>query len=810
MRRVIFALLLPVVGMFTSQAQFVFSGSVKTDQNVPLEGAVVLVEGVATSALSGNNGTFRVQEIPKGTFKVMVSYLGYDTFSESIDFSGNISRDIVLKESVTRFEEVIVSAVRAQYNTPTTFSTLRKKDIEKIALGQDATYLLAMEPSVVSTSDAGTGIGYTSMRIRGVESSKINVTINGIPLNDPESHGVFWVDVPDIATSSQSIQVQRGVGTSTNGSGAFGASINMQTDNISQNPFFEYSGAAGSFNTLKNSVHFGSGLINKHWFFEGKASSVNSDGYIDRGWSNLKSYFAQTGYYSDKTIIKLIGFGGWEETYQAWYGIDSATLYNPDFGRKYNPAGAYTDNLGNQKFFDNMIDHYQQDHLQLHILHKFNQNLSFNAALHYTYGRGYYQDYVPSSWGMDLNYFGLPNGYYGKDSTLNPNGSYSTFYHDTLSITDVIHRLWLDNQFYGTVWGLTYNLNKLTLIWGGAVNKYGNAKHFGQVMWGQYFFEGTTGKHYYDNEAEKTDWNTYLKVNYQIIDPLSLFVDMQIRQISYKAWGHNKEYTPADVILNINKKYSFFNPKAGLLYNLNKNTNFYTSFAIAHREPTRGDFLDSETGEEPKPESLYDFELGARHNENNMYAEASAFNMQYLDQLILTGELNGVGSPIRKNVGKSYRRGIEIVGGYIPVHYIRLDGNFTFSVNKTEYSEFISGTNFNKQYHDIAMSPKTVAAVKITLIPLTNLEAAIQLKHVGKQYLDNSQSYYRKLDEYNIIDFLMSYSKMIEGTGLISINLKINNIFNTMYISNGRVSGGIPYYFPQAGINFLAGASMRF
>jgi iron complex outermembrane recepter protein len=809
MKRVIFALLMPVIGIITTQAQFNFSGSVKTEENVPLSGATVIIESLSTSTFSGGDGTYKVLNVPNGTFKVTISFIGYETYSELINFSDNIIRNIKLKENVTQFEEVVVSALRAQNNTPTTFSMIRKKEIEKIALGQDAPYLLASEPSVVVTSDAGTGIGYTSMRVRGVESSKINVTINGVPLNDAESHGVFWVDVPDIASSSQSIQVQRGVGTSTNGSGAFGASINMQTDNISQTPFYEYSGAAGSFNTYKNSLHFGTGLIKDHWFLEGKVSGIKSNGYIDRGWSDLKSYFAQTGYYSDKTIVKLIGFGGWEETYQAWYGIDSATLYNPAYGRKYNWTGAYTDNEGNQKFFDNMLDHYQQDHLQLHVLHKFNQDLNFNAALHYTYGRGYYQDFIPASWGMDLDYFGLPNGYFGKDSVLNADNSYSTFYHDTISITDVIHRLWLDNQFYGGVWGLTYNLDKLTLIWGGAINKYDNAKHYGQVMWARFFNDGITGKHYYDNQANKTDWNTFVKTSYKIIEPLSFFLDLQFRHISYKAWGLNKEYT--DAAIDIDKKYSFFNPKAGFLYAINKNTNIYVSYAIANREPTRSDFLDAEDGETPKPESLNDIEAGARYFKENMYAEATFYNMQYKDQLILTGELNTVGTPIRKNVGKSYRRGLELIGGIKPVKYLKFDGNLTISSNKTEYSEVVSDSIVTKHNNnDIAFSPYLIASVKLTVLPFEGFETALQFKYIDKQYLDNTQSDLRKLDAFGFTDLLFSYSNNLEKIGNISMSLKINNVFDVVYISNGRVSDGTPYYFPQAGRNFLAGLTVRF
>lgn len=787
MRRLIIVLLMPFVFFAYGWAQWTISGSVLTSEKEALAGAYVEIPELSINSVTDADGRFNLKDIPTGKHTLTISFIGYYTYSETIDFSSNLKREIVLSEKIETFEEVVVSAVRAQKNTPTTFTIIQKKDIEKMNFGQDAPFMLAQEPSVVVTSDAGTGIGYTGMRIRGSDSRKINVTINGVPMNDPESHGVFWVDVPDIASSAQSIQIQRGVGTSTNGSGAFGGSINLQTDNFSQKAFYEYTGAAGSFNTLKNSLHVGTGLINNHWFLEGKVTGIKSDGYIKRGWSDLKSYFAQIGYYSKKDIVKLVAFGGWEETYQAWYGVTAEEM---DRDRRYNAAGYISGNGDSALFYDQMIDHYQQDHFQLHYIHTFSENLKFNIALHYTYGRGYYQDYVPG-W-YPLSMFGLPSQVSGND---------------TIEYTDVIQRLWLDNDFYGTTWGLNYASDRFSLTWGGAANKFDN-DHFGQVMWARYFLSGLPGKHFYDNNAVKKDWNTFIKLNYKILDPLTLFVDLQLRNINYKAAGLNREYN--DQVIDIDKSFSFFNPKAGLLFAPNQSTSVYFSYAMAHREPTRDDYLSAAPNEEPKAEILQDYELGSRYSINKFFSEVTLYYMNYTDQLVLTGELNSVGTPKRKNVGKSYRAGLELLGGLQLSDMVKIDLNATFSRNKTDFIESVSDSFIKHNNVDLAFSPKLIMGSKLTIVPVKGIEAMLSFKYVDKQFLDNTMSDKRKLDSYGLIDFMVSYNRLFDKTSKVTLSLKVNNVLDKMYISNGRVSSGTPYYYPQAGRNFLASLSVRF
>lgn len=790
--RVFLLLLMPFVFFLNLRAQNKLSGQVIDKQQNAIESAIVTLTELNQTTETDNKGNFSFNNIPHNTYTIRVFRSGYNTLEKSVELKGNSNEIIVLEEYLTNLEEVVVSAIRAQKTTPTTYSYISKKDIGKLNLGQDAPYVLNMEPSVVVSSDAGTGIGYTGLRLRGSDLRKINVTINGVPLNDPESHGVFWVDVPDVASSVQSIQIQRGVGTSTNGSGAFGGSINLQTDNFSEKAFAEYSGNVGSFNTFKNSLHFGSGLINKHWFAEAKVGQLNSDGYRDRAWSNLKSYFAQAGYVSEKTIVKLVGFGGWEETYQAWYSVSQSDI--DTYGRKYNPAGYYIDDNGNDAYYDKMIDHYQQDHLQLHFIHKFSDNLSFNAAAHYTYGRGYYQDYVPYFWEMPFSSIGLEDYVSGSD---------------TVTTSDFIHRMWLKNHFYGSVFGLTYTTDRFSVTWGGAANNYAPAKHFGEVTWVKNYPTPLPGGNYYDNEAEKSDLNTYIKANFRVVGDLYAFADMQLRRIHYKAWGLNREYV--DQQIDIDREFNFFNPKAGVYYQINSNMNLYASVAVANREPNRADLIEAGEEEDIKNESLYDYEAGFRYNKENMYFESVFYNMIYDNQLVLTGELNSVGTPLRQNVGSSYRRGIELSVGVKPLRYLKIDGNISLSSNKTDFT--INDTaNMVKTLKNVslAFSPDIVASGRITFYPFKNFEASIIEKHVGKQYLDNTENESRILKAYTVFDFSLGYNFKIKKIQL-GLNAKLINMFDEMYSSNGSISGsGKAKYYPQAGRHILAGITVRF
>ncbi|MEP6803547.1 MAG: TonB-dependent receptor, partial [Flavobacterium sp.] len=545
---------------------------------------------------------------------------------------------------VNKLDDVLVSAVRVTTKTPVSFSNLDKKDIKYRNLGQDIPILMNYLPSVVTTSDAGNGMGYTGIRVRGSDATRVNVTINGIPYNDAESQGTFWVNMPDFASSLESLQLQRGVGTSTNGSGAFGASLNMLTDNYASKANGEISSSYGSFNSKKNTVKFSTGLLNDHFELAGRLSTIKSDGYVDRASSHLKSYFLQGTYVGKTTLIKALVFGGTEKTYQSWNGIDAETL-NSD--RTYNSSGAYTDEAGNQRFYDNETDNYNQNHYQLHWSESFSDKWSTNLALHYTKGKGYYDNYKEDA---DMADYGLlPVG--------------------AVTITDLVRQKWLDNDFYGTTFSVKYKEEKLDVIFGGGWNKY-EGDHFGKVIWARYASQSELGDHYYDDYSAKTDGNIFAKANYQFTEKLSFYGDLQYRNVTYKA---NSAETGV-----VDDNFNFFNPKAGLNYEINQKNTLYFSYARANREPNRTDY----EGGNVKPEKLNDFELGWRLNSEKFQLTSNFYYMAYKDQLILTGTLDDVGAPIRSNTDKSYRLGFEVDATIKLSDKFILRPNFTLSSNK--------------------------------------------------------------------------------------------------------------------------------
>ncbi|MEP1016452.1 TonB-dependent receptor, partial [Maribacter dokdonensis] len=481
--------------------------------------------------------------------------------------------------------------------------------------------LMNFLPSVVTTTDAGAGVGYTGLRVRGSDATRVNVTINGIPYNDAESQGTFWVNMPDFASSTESLQLQRGVGTSTNGAGAFGASLNLLTDGFSQDAYGQISTSIGSYGTLRNNLKFSTGLLNDHVEISGRLSKIKSDGYIDRARSDLESYFLQAAYKDDNTLIKALMFGGHEITYQAWYGIDGQTLRD---NRTFNPSGIYTDLDGNTQFYDNEVDNYKQDHAQLLWNEQISDFWSTNIALHYTRGRGYFEQYREAD---DFSTYGF--------EPLIVDG-------EEVNTTDLIRRRWLDNDFYGTVFSANYKKEKLDLIIGGGLNKY-EGDHFGEVIWARYASNSSYRDRYYDDSSSKTDFNLYTKANYQLTDQWSLYGDVQYRTVGYKANGEDTGL--------VDDTFNFFNPKAGVTFDLNANNNFYLSYAVANREPNRNDY---ENGN-PKPEKLNDFELGWRYVSPSVQVNTNVYYMNYKDQLVVTGELNDVGAPLRENIGDSYR-----------------------------------------------------------------------------------------------------------------------------------------------------------
>ncbi|WP_348797533.1 TonB-dependent receptor [Flavobacterium adhaerens] len=676
---------------------------------------------------------------------------------------------------VNQLDEVLVSAVRVTSKTPVTFSNMSKKQLESRNLGQDIPVLMNYLPSVVTTSDAGNGMGYTGIRVRGSDATRVNVTINGIPYNDAESQGTFWVNMPDFASSVESLQLQRGVGTSTNGSGAFGASLNMLTDNYASKATGEISTSFGSFNSNKNTVKFSTGLLNDHFEIAGRLSTLKSDGYIDRASSDLKSYFLQGTYVGKTTLIKALAFGGTEKTYQAWNGIDAATLERE---RTYNPSGAFTDEFGNTRFYDNETDNYQQDHYQLHWNEAWSDKWSSNFALHYTKGKGYYENYKEDA---DM-----------ADYSLNAVGAIST--------TDLVRQKWLDNDFYGTTFSVKYAADKLDLIIGGGWNKY-EGDHFGKVIWARYASQSELGDHYYDDFSTKIDGNIFAKLNFQLTEKLSLYGDMQYRNVQYKA---NSWETGL-----VDDNFNFFNPKGGLNFEVNQKNNLYFSYARANREPNRTDY----EGGNPKPEKLDDYELGWRFKSSNVQVNSNVYYMGYQDQLVLTGELDDVGNPIRKNSGDSYRLGLEVDATIRFSEKWSLSPNFTLSTNKNvDFVTDATGSLVDLGDTNIAYSPDFIAGNILMFSPLRPLKISWLSKYVSEQYMNNIDDASGKLKDYFVNDLNISYEIKVKSVfKAIMVNVLANNIFNVDYVSNGAdYGGGYVYYYPQAGANVLAGLTLKF
>lgn len=794
-----------IFSLFWANAQYSVSGIISNKSGKPLAGSSIQLLESNYGAVADAAGSYIIDNVPEGTYIISASFVGYGKQIKTITVDGNIAVDFNLELQSFMSEEVIVSGTRANEKTPVTYSIVNKENLESNNMGQDLPYMLGMEPSLVTTSDAGAGVGYTGLWIRGSNIQRINVTVNGIPLNDPESHGVFWVNMPDFTSSVNSAQVQRGVGTSTNGGGAFGATINLETNTLESKPFAELNSVAGSFNTFKNNVRFGSGLINNKWAFEGRLSKITSDGYVDRAKSELQSYFLQGGYYTENTTLKAVVFSGKEKTYQAWWGVDDWTI--DTYGRTFNWAGVRFDEDGSMSFYDNQIDNYQQDHYQLHFSQKLLPELKFNAALHYTYGRGYYEEYYQ---GENLSDYPIGIQYFGFDSTLNNDGSYTNFYHDTIASADMIVRRWLDNHFYGSIYSLKYSQSNFDLTFGGAFNKYANAKHYGEIIWAQFTGDANIREQFYNNVSDKTDFNSFIKMNYSFGN-LSLFGDLQYRFVNYQANGSDKG---GGVVL-IDKKYRFINPKFGFTYKLNQFGDVYASYAIANREPIRTDFIDAPNGITPEPEKLSDLEVGIRKTGLKKFYNANLFYMKYNNQLVLTGEINDVGAPIRANVGESYRLGLELDGGLQPFGWFGLRANVALSTSNTDYNEEQYDGDGNVsivKYSDVqvSFSPQAIGGVELVFNPVKNSELGFTTRYVSKQYLDLTENDDKKLDAYTYSNIRFAYSIYPKSLKEIKFTFLVNNLFNQLYASNGYVWGETPYYYPQAGINFLGGVKLRF
>lgn len=714
---------------------------------------------------------------------------------------------------------VEIKAVRAGNKSPFAKTNLSKQVIEKQNLGHDLPFILNSTPSTVVSSDAGNGVGYTGLRIRGSDLTRINVTLNGIPYNDAESQAVFFVDLPDIASSVSSLQIQRGVGTSSNGPGAFGASLNLSTNEVNEKPYVSLFNTFGSFDTKRHTIKLGTGLLNDHFTVDARLSAIGSNGFIDRASSNLQSYYLSGAWISKRSSLRLNIFSGKEKTYQAWNGIPEAKIfYNPDslLTHYYNNLGSLyftsedSANLftaDSRKYngflYKNQTDNYKQDHYQLFFNHNFSPNLSLGTALFLTHGDGYYEEY---KYNQKYSAYGLPDVTVGNT---------------TLTRTDIVRQLWLDNDLYGTNLSLVYKKDKFDITLGGNYSRF-RGRHFGDVVWA---LQGGIPKDYewYRYKAAKNDGTLYGKANYRLSNKLSLLLDLQYRSVSHQINGTRK--APS---LKVDTTYNFFNPKAGFFYT-GKGFNVWFSYAVAAKEPNRTDYEVAVGSTVPQPERLHDFEAGIERRTLQSQYGINFFYMLYKNQLVLTGQLNDVGDAVRKNVATSYRTGVEAWGGFKATNWLRFEGNLTLSDNKLKnyvdytpkYDAAFEFTGYDTAHLNnvqISFSPKLTAYASAVTMPVKNLEISLTGKGVSKQYLDNTGSEFKKIKGYFVQDAQLRYHLPVKGTVQIETFFQVANLWNKKYESNGYTYSYYydqnlvkeNFYYPMAGRNWLAGLNIRF
>jgi iron complex outermembrane receptor protein len=778
-------ILMPALAM----AQLSVTGKISDKESgLPLAGASVNLNNSLSTVQTNPDGSFSFTHLKAGFYTLKVSYLGYKPLSKSVNISDNQNIDFQLEKTNLIADEVFVYATRASANSASTYQNINKAEIEKNNLGQDLPFLLNQTPSAVITSDAGAGVGYTGIRIRGSDPTRINMTINGIPYNDSESQGTFLVNLPDLASSVNNIQIQRGVGTSTNGAGAFGGSLNIQTSARSDSAYAELNNTYGSFNTQKNTINLGTGMINNKFSFDGRLSRIISDGYIDRGSSRLKSYFMSGAYYGKNSLLRANVFSGTEKTYQAWNGV-------PEYLLK-------TNRTFNGFTYDDQTDNYTQDHYQLLYSYSFSPKLSANTALHYTYGRGYYEEYKDD---QALSNYGIQPVTVGAETITNSN---------------LIRRRWLDNDFYGLTYSLIYTpSNNLNFTLGGAYNEY-DGRHFGEVIWAQYASGSNIRDRYYNGTGFKTDFNIFGKAAYQV-GKANLFADLQYRRLDYTIGGTDKNRNP----LSVSDKLDFFNPKLGISYQLSETSNLYTSFAVANKEPNRDDYVNATISTIPKSENLKNIEAGYRLATQNINAGINGYAMFYKDQLVLTGKVNDVGEYIRQNVPDSYRAGVELEGKWQISNQLSWAATAALSRNKiknfTEYVDnYDTGTQIRNDYNstDIAFSPAFIASGELSYKPMRNVEMAVLSKYVSKQYLDNTSNNDRIINPFFVNDLRLGYNTSFKGVKNVGLTLLVNNILGEEYETNGYTFSYVyeaaftteNFYYPQAKQNFLLSLNLKF
>jgi len=809
-------------------SQFTLKGKVTDQDGSPLVGATVQILDSYIAVSTNSNGMYSIGKLEKKDYQLEIRFIGYETKRIDLQISADLTMDFQMLFSPYLSDEFTVTATRLNQESPMAFTTIDKKSIATQNLGQDMPELLSLTPSIVYTSDAGNGIGYTYMRMRGSDQSNINVTINGIPLNDPESQQVFWVDLPDLSSSTQDIQIQRGVGTSTNGSGAFGGSVNLQTEDLSPTPSGEVNLAYGSFNTMKATLKLASGTLNKHWSISARGSLIQSDGYMDRSAATLSSYFGSIQYSGKRSSLRFIAFGGGEVTHQAWYGVPRSRLNNDQqgmmdyavlngYGPEHTANLLNSDRRYNYYLHENEVDDYNQFHNQLHWNQELNRNLVLSVSGFYTKGKGYFEQYQYEENAFDDNTF----AFYGIDNPII--GS------DTITSSDFIRQRWLDNDYYGMVFNLRYNKKKWDVVIGGGYNQY-KGDHFGNVIWSTVSTTYNSPFTYYQNSSIKNDGNIYSKATYDLNAVFSLYGDLQYRHIYYDFLGIDNEGNDLQQSIDLN----FFNPKAGINAQLDPQNRIFASFAVGNKEPGRDDYIIAPPNDQPKSQSLYDLELGYTLQLKNLVMNWVFYNMQYKNQLINTGELNDVGAEIRTNVKDSYRRGIELNLNYQAFDWLNWVFNATVSENKIKNNvEYIDNwdtwgkDSINLGTSDIAFSPNWIISSQFafTLFERNykenkkqDLKVTLISQYVGKQFLDNSSEDSRSIDAYFVNDIRLNYTLEHIGIRNISFLFIVKNVFNVDYVSNGWVykykTGdeilNMDGLYPQAGINYMLGINVSF
>lgn len=804
------------LGCLCASAQIDLNGTVKTENGKPLEGAIVSLDNTIHRTYTDQKGRYFLFNLKPGEYQLRVTLLGYYEYMQTIDLKSNIFSEVVLFKKPYVTDEVLVTTSRVTSETPVTQSTVSKAQIEENNRGKDVPTLMDALPGVVTTSDAGAGIGYTGLRIRGSDATRVNVTINGIPVNDAESQGMYWVDLPDILSSTGQIQVQRGLGTSVNGAGAFGGSVNMTTEQLSENAFAESNLSYGSYNTKKINLKAGTGLLKNKFSFETRLSKITSSGYIDRASSDLNSFYVSGGYYGNKTLVKAIIFSGKENTYQSWYGTPESRYKNDvqgmmdyisrngldeeDAANLLNSGRTY-----NYYLYPNQMDRYRQDYYQLHFSHQFSSVLTVNAALHLTRGIGYYEEYK-------------------KNQKLSDYGLSPVNLGDTIiKKTDLVRRKWLDNYFYGIIYGAKWEKDKLSVAFNGGFSQY-DGDHYGDIIWSKYTAVANEQRYYFNN-GFKQDWNNSIRAHYHLNLKWTAYVDLQHRYVSYKFDGFDAAINavPQKVI------YNFFNPKAGITFKRNAGEQAYLSVAIGNKEPSRDDFTDSSPLSRPKPEHMTDVEAGYSLSLKKFNAGINFYAMMYDNQLLLTGKINDVGNYTRQNVKNSYRAGVEVQAEYHLNSQLSLSGNAAFSKNKIkkfeyyldEYDAAFDYTGQTLQTFsntDISFSPNVVAAAGIAYKPFAWLKIALNEKYVGRQYLDNTQSSDKSLDAFYYTNAVLEGNFNLKKYASVNIGITLYNLLNAKYANNGYTYGYVydgttineTYYYPQALMHYLAYARITF